>query len=314
MLLSLTIIAPIFGLILIGYLSGRFGILSEATGQGIADFTFILAIPALLFRTIVKADFSQSDFTGVWGSFFIAAGLTWALATILTALLLRRPSRDAPAISMSSAFGNTVMLGLPLSVATFGDIAKPTIALVLAIHAPTLWLTATLQQTASEEAGASDREPLLQTLYRQLGHNPIVLGITAGLIWRLTGVPLEGPPDEIARLLAQAGIPAALIALGLSLKQFQIAGQVLTLATITSLKLVFMPIAAWLLATYVFALPPVTTGVVTILAAMPTGANAYLFAVRHNTAPASSSGAVALGTLLSLLTASTIITLVGVGL
>ncbi|MEO1542717.1 MAG: AEC family transporter [Pseudomonadota bacterium] len=311
MLLSLTIIAPIFGLILIGYASGRFGILSEATGQGVADFTFILAIPALLFRTIVKADFSQSDFLGVWGSFFLAAGATWVLASLLTTTLLARPTRDAPAISMSSAFGNTVMLGLPLAVATFGDIATPTIALVLAIHAPTFWLTATIQQTFSEDTPSAEREPVAQALFRELGHNPIVLGISAGLIWRLTGVPLEGPIDEIVRLLAQAGIPAALIALGLSLTKFQIAGQLPTLMTINALKLAVMPLIAWSLATYVFQLPPLTTGVVTILAAMPTGANAYLFAVRHNAAPASSSGAVALGTVLTVLTASAIITLLG---
>jgi len=57
----------------------------------------------------------------------------------------------------------------------------------------------------------------------------------------------------------------------------------------------------------VFALPPVSAGVVTIFSAMPTGANAYLFASRNNLAPHSASGAVALGTCLSAITAAAVI-------
>ena len=43
------------------------------------------------------------------------------------------------------------------------------------------------------------------------------------------------------------------------------------------LKLLVMPLIAWVLAFKVFALPPVAAGVVVLFAAMPTGANAYIF-------------------------------------
>jgi predicted permease len=65
------------------------------------------------------------------------------------------------------------------------------------------------------------------------------------------------------------------------------------------LKLVAMPAIAWALAFWVFRLPPVAAGVVVLFAAMPTGANAYIFATRYQRVVNSTSGAVALGTLLS---------------
>ena len=73
------------------------------------------------------------------------------------------------------------------------------------------------------------------------------------------------------------------------------------------LKLAVMPAIAWVLAYWVFRLPPVAAAVVVLFAAMPAGANAYLFATRYQRVLNSASGAVALGTLLSAATATLLI-------
>ena len=140
-----------------------------------------------------------------------------------------------------------------------------------------------------------------------LSRNVIILAILAGTLLRLSGLELPAVVDHPVRLLGQAGIPCALVALGLSLVGFQIKGQVPTLSMILLLKIVAMPVIAWYLATRVFALPPVEAGVCILFAAMPTGANAYLFAALHGRAMNSASGAVALGTALSALTAAIVV-------
>ena len=50
-----------------------------------------------------------------------------------------------------------------------------------------------------------------------------------------------------------------------------------------------------------------------VLAAMPTGANAYLFAERYATGTAAVSGAIALGTALSLVTLSALFLVMDMG-
>lgn len=301
------IVAPVFGLIGIGYLAGRWRIVSEAAAQGIADFAFTLAIPALLCRTIATMELGSLSPGAIWGSFYAAGFLTWAAATIATSLILKRPAADAPAIAMTATFGNTIMLGLPLAMGVYGAQATAVIALILSIHAPIWWLTGMLHAQASGERAGQSAGGILRGVLGDLARNPIVLGIVAGALWRTSGLALPGALDRLLQLMAQAGVPAALVALGLSLLRFEIKGQVATLASVVALKLIVMPALAWLAATYVFHLDAVARGVVVIMAAVPTGANAFLFATRLGRAVDSTSGAVALGTLLAAGTASLLV-------
>lgn len=53
-----------------------------------------------------------------------------------------------------------------------------------------------------------------------------------------------------------------------------------SVAAMSALKLLAMPAVAFVLAK-LLNLPPIVTGVVVLFAAMPTGANAYIFAVQY---------------------------------
>jgi predicted permease len=310
MSIVLDIIAPVFGMIAVGWLAGRLGILGPRSGEGISDFAFTLGLPALLCRTVANAHWEGLSPLSVWASFYIAAGLTWGLATLATVVLVRRPAIDAPSIAMASVFGNTAMLGIPVAMATFGHDAAATLALVLSIHAPLLLMTGLLHHQLMEERAAGAGGSALPQLGRDLMRNPLIIGIAAGALWRVTGLTLPNALDKLLQLLAEAGVPASLVALGLTLVGFEIKGQAGTLAVLIGLKLVVMPVLAWALAAKVFALPPVALGVVLILAAMPAGANAYLFAVRRGLAANSASGAVALGTVLAAVTVSVVLSVV----
>ena len=231
--------------------------------------------------------------------------------------IARRPKssvtarQTAPSIAMSSSFGNVVMLGIPLALGTFGDAAAAPMAVLVSLHTPLLFATATLHQLVVDEQRRGSIATLVQDLVLELVRNPIILGILAGTAWRLTGLGLHPVIDRVLVILAQSSVATSLVGLGLSLVGFQIKGQVPTLGMILCLKLVLMPITAWLLAVQVFALPPVAAGVIILFAAMPTGANAYIFAASNGRAVNSASGAVALGSLLALLTATIVVYSVG---
>lgn len=304
MLDVLTIVAPVFSLIALGYAAGRFSWLSSSAEKGIAEFAFTLAMPALLFKSVATAEFSAISIGGIWASYFGAIAVIWFLASLVTWRILRRPAPDAPSISMSSTFGNSLMLGLPLAMATYGEPAAPVIAIILSIHAPSLWLAATLHTSFTDREGSSSIRGAIEHLLADLSRNPIIIGIALGALWRLTGAALPSPVLNSLNLLAQASIPAALIALGLSVLGSEIRGQGPTLATIISLKMLAMPLLVYLLGTHVFGLDPLAVGVSTILAAVPTGANAFLFAAKTGRAVNSAAGAIALGTLLSAVTIS----------
>lgn len=300
----LSIVAPVFGLIALGYVFGNLGWLSPTAEQGVAEFAFRLAIPALLMKTVATAELGNLSVAGIWLSFYGAILTTYVASVLGTKFLLRRPPQDEASIAMSTMFGNAVLLGIPISLTTFGPAAAAPLALILSVHAPSLWLVTTLHaRIADRETGARPGD-ILATLIQDLAQNPIIIGILIGGLWRVSGVPMPEFVLKILSLLAQAGVPAALVALGLSLVRFEIRGQIPTLTMIVALKLLLMPFIAFMLGRFVFQLDTVPLGVVTILASVPTGANAYIFAIKNGRAVNSASGAVALGVVLSAFTVS----------
>jgi len=126
-----------------------------------------------------------------------------------------------------------------------------------------------------------------------LAKNPIILALLAGIVGRANGLVVPELPDRLLALLHQAAVPSALCALGMSLATYEIKGQAPTLAVICILKLVVYPLIAFVLCVHVFALPPLWSAVAVLFAAMPVGANAYLFAQRYERAVGSVSSAIA---------------------
>ncbi len=311
MLQALAIVVPVFALIGLGYAAARFDYFTTEARRGVSQFAFTFAIPALLFRTIAGATGGALDPVPVWVGYFGTIAIVWGTAALLTRFVLRRPQQDAASIAMTSSYGNVVMLGIPLALSLLGPTAATPIAIILSIHTPVMWLCGTLhmQLAVSVAQGEGKRfgATLLGDLWREMSSNILLISILAGTVWRLTGLGLAPVADTTLALLAQAGVPCALVALGASLTDFQIRGQVPTLTTVLALKLAAMPAVAAVIAYWLLGLPPVSAGVIVLFAAMPAGVNAYLFANRYGRAVNSASGAIALGTLLSVATSSLLV-------
>jgi hypothetical protein len=307
-----SIVAPVFALIALGYAAARWRWVSPEAQKGLAEFTFTLAVPALLFRTIASAGALPQGPLPIWLAFFGAYAISFALAVILTRAVLRRPAEDAASIAMTSTYGNVVMLGIPFALAVFGPAAAAPMAVILSIHTPTLWIAGTVVHQWAGRQSNAPLAPFVFGVVRDLAKNVLIVAILLGGLWRLTGLGFDPTVDRALGLLGQAGVPASLVALGMSLAGFAIKGQAPTLSTVIAIKLVAMPSLAALFA-YALALPPVAAGVVILFAAMPAGANAFIFANKVDRAVNSASGAVALGTVLSALSVAAILALIGPG-
>lgn len=300
----LTVVTPVFAVILVGYLAARFRLLNDATGKGLSDFIFTIAMPAFLFRTMATVAPSGVPQAGLLGSYFIANAAVWVLAALATTFLLRRPASEAPSMGMAAGFGNTVMLGLPLGTAYFGDRVAAAMAVIVALHAPILWMAASLHQAAVDKDQGASMADRLREVAKGLVRNPIVVAVLAGGLWHTTGAGLPVVADKTLALVAGTAVPGALFALGMSLSRFEVRTDFAPLAVITALKLLVMPLIAYWLAISVFALPPPGVQASVLLAACPTGANAFLFASRYEKAVGPVSGAIALGTALAAITIS----------
>ena len=305
MLAIISIVVPVFGILGLGFLAARTNYLSEGAGRTIAEFAFKVAMPALLFRAMLAIGPLPGAPWRLAAAYVASILIVWTVTTVATRVLLRRPAIDAPAIAMGTVFGNTVMLGIPLTMMTFGPDAAAPIALLISIDTPLLWIIATLHiefvRRGTSETKGSAVGALGQVLF-DLARNPIVVPLIAGSLWRLTGIGIPTLLDRLLEILAGAAVPTALFSLGLSLAAYKIKGQAATLSFIVLVKLLIYPAVAYALAVWVFDLPPLWTSILLLFAAMPVGANAYLFAIRYDRAVNSVSASIAVSTALAVMT------------
>ncbi|MGI9462880.1 MAG: AEC family transporter [Aestuariivirgaceae bacterium] len=304
-IIAITVI-PVFALIALGYAAARFKLFSAEAERGLNRFVLYFAIPALLFRTMVAVDVASPPWR-LWGAFFTAGAVIWWLGIAASRYLASiRPSGGAAA-AITSSFGNLLLMGIPLSVSFFGPAAALPAGLILSIHSPIQWAAATLRAELSEQKADASFSSIVIGLVNDLIRNPIVMAILAGSLWRATGLGLNTVVDRTIDLLGQAGIPTSLFALGLSLVAFGFKGNIRGVTVMLVLKLMLFPLLAAALVTTVFKLPPVEAGVVVLFASLPPGVNAYLFASKYDAAVAPVSGAIAIGTALSLFTTSAVL-------
>ncbi len=297
------IIAPVFAMILLGAGARVRGLLDSGGLRGLNDLTFYLAIPALLFGSVVEAP--ELHVLGVPVLFFTGCLTVFAVAVLLARRLLGAGLAQAAVIGLNACYGNTVMLGIPIVSAAFGAEGLAIVLPVIALHSIVLLPLATALIEADGSKGAGLRGALRQTLPAML-RNPIIVALLLAMAWRGLGVPVPVALHRLLAMLGGAGPALALFTLGAGLPDFAAQGSLREAGLATLLKLVAQPLLVWGLA-HLAGLGPVPTAVAVLTAGTPTGANAFFLARRTGTLAAASAGTVVLSTALSVLTLSAIL-------
>jgi predicted permease len=300
-------VLPVFGMIVLGFAFARGGIIGADATRGITLFVFNAAIPALLFRTVASIDGGATAPWELWLVFFSGLAITWLAAAVVARWVPGLSEGGGASASMAAGFGNLALLGTPLALAHFGREAAIPLGMILSIHAPLLWFAATFHRELARHSATFSLAGTARELFMSLAGNAIVLALVAGSLWRLTGFGLNSVVDRMLAMLSEAGVPTALFALGLSLAGYSLRGAWSGVAVLLALKMVLMPVLVWLGTRLVPGLPPDWAKVAVLFAAMPTGANAFLFARRNEESVAAVSGAIALGTGLAAATVSVLL-------
>lgn len=312
-----TIVLPVFGFIAVGYLVIVVRLLPAERAPAIADFTFALAIPVLLFKSIGTLELPDVSPWRYWSAYFAAAFVVMAIGMVITEKVFGRDARAGVIGGMCAAFANTVMVGVPTMAIAFGDEGLVTGFLLVGLHLPLMMmLSAILIEVAEFRDGGPTASVHVAKAVRRVAlgllRSPLVLAILAGLAFRATGLPLEGVPRTIIDRIGDTAIPLALISLGMTLHGYGIRGNIKPAATLGIVKLLVLPGLVYLSATYVFRLNELATAGAVILAASPTGANAYLIAGRFQTGLALAANTITLTTPFALITMTLWLAVLGV--
>jgi predicted permease len=126
--------------------------------------------------------------------------------------------------------------------------------------------------------------------------------VALGAIANSLGIVLPEPGTAFLSMMSAAVLPAALFGLGGALNEYRVSESWLQASVMSVLKLILHPAIAYVLMVPVLGVPLEFARYGILLAAMPTGINAYVFATYYDRGVNVATNVVLISTVASVLT------------
>jgi malonate transporter and related proteins len=297
----LQLAAPFFGLIILGFLSGRFYRLPERELGWLNFFVIYIALPPLFFEMVSRTPFEQL----VNPRFILATTFStfccFALC-IAIALWMRKGNLPEAAIAgVSGAYANVGYLGPGLTLAALGSNAAVPTALIFTFDS-TLFFAAV--PFLMEFSGIEKTRPMRTALLiaRRVVTHPFIIATALGVVTAWLQVRPPKAIDRMIEVLSDAAAPCALFALGVTvaLRPFKRVSSDVTVLVLV--KLLVHPLIAWVLLSLVGGFDPIWVYTAILMASLPTALNAFVMARQYNVYVQQSSSAILVSTIASVVT------------
>ena len=220
MITTLNAIAPVFLIIATGYLLFRFRVVGESVWSAIEHICFYLLMPALIIRTLSRANLNNLPVVDFVLVLLVAILGMSAILVSTYALIWRRYPQSGP--SFSSIFQGATRFHGFVAIAVigplYGDAGLALGALALAVMVPLLNVISVIVLSVY---GNSDTRPDFASVARKVISNPLIIACLIGLLLNYAGVP-DILFDSI-EIIGAGGLGLALLAVGASMKLGQAA-------------------------------------------------------------------------------------------
>jgi len=299
MLQVLGLVVPLFGLVVLGYVSGR---VRRIPVEGLAWLNFFIvyiALPALFFRLLSRTPVEEFGNTA-----FLAATTAVTFLVFWACVLIgwARPGgniREASIQGFAGSYGNIGYMGPPLAIAAFGPEAGVPVALVFCIDNSMHFAQAPLLMALG---GRSDRgvPRLIGGIVWSIATHPFILATIAGIAAAAFAWQPPGPIDDLLLKLSTATAPCALFAMGVTAALRPLKRVPVELVWLVPIKLVVHPVAMYLVVSRIPDLPELWLHSAVLLAALPSATNVFVIAQSYDVWKERASSAVVISTLISI--------------
>ncbi|SOH93590.1 hypothetical protein SAMN06273572_102267 [Monaibacterium marinum] len=297
---------PFFLLIGLGFASAATKFFSREAAVALTKFVFWFALSAMLFNFTATLEFSDIANVPFLLCYLSASIIVYVIATAVS--LMRGNTASVAAIEAQCAvIGNVGFLGIPMLVGLFGERAAAPVLMVLSVD---LLIFGSLVVAVITGSRGKLEPAIVLTIGKGLLTNPMVMSITAGLLWSLADLPVPLPMGEFMSILGAAATPAALFAIGASLAG-KSAERPSVALWLSSLKLALHPLLVAIFALYIYDLDPFLASMMIAAAAMPVAGNIYIIAQHYEVAPQRASTAILFSTVISVITLTAVLGWVG---
>ena len=257
--------------------------------------------PCLVFNLLTHSELANQDILStmlVAGAFvLVVGGLAWGLGR-----LLKFDRRMLSAVMITSMLMNAGNYGLPVTQFAFGEAALAYAALIFVVMSMT---GNSLGVVIASAGRASIKDSLLGLL-----RLPATYALLFGIIFVQFNWVLPLPFDRAVSTLGNAASPTMLVLLGMQLTNVRWNGMTKPLAVSVGLRLVVSPLLALAL-TRALGVNGAMYQASVVQAAMPSAVMTTMLATEFDTEPAFVTTVVLVTTLLSPLTVTPLLSILG---
>ena len=264
-------LAPVFLLILLGWLLRRIRFLDEAFWGAAERLTYYILLPCLLVAGLAEAALAGGQ---LWSMVAAIVAALLVMALLLVALRRRLGIEDAAFSSLfQSALRSNSYIGLAAAAGLHGPegLAAGAVAVGAIVPLVNLLSVAALARLGTG-ARAEPRFVLLAIL-----RNPLLLACALGIALNATGLGLPTLLGPILEILGRGALPLGLLAVGAGLAFAGLGRRRHTIALAVGLKLLLLP-ALTALGCWVLGVTGIAATVAVLFAALPTATSAYILA------------------------------------
>jgi predicted permease len=301
MLQVVTLAMPFFGVIFLGFASGKIARIPRS-GLAWLDFYLIyVALPALFFDIVSKTPVEQL----AQGRFIAAVALS-TLATFVVAFAVGLPfaGRDlriATFQGLVGAYGNVGYMGPGLLLASLGTAAAAPAALIFCTDVALVFTILPVMMAL----GGEERRPLGPTLAlvaRRVFTHPFIVATLVGAAAAIVGFETPAPLQATLTFLRNSAAPTALFAVGVTVALQPVGRSAPELPGLILVKLVVHPLIAWSVLSLLGGFDPVWIKAAVLMACLPPAATIFVAAQQYQVFVARAASAILFGTAASVFT------------
>ena len=266
-----------------------------------ARMTLYAFIPCLIFSSLMQSTVGGEDVILILTFLLLSSAAVGAVSWV-TARILRLTQVQTNALFLSTIFLNAGNLGLSVLLFTYGEEGM---ARGIIFYVGSALLVHTLAAFFASRGRASVHQSILNVLKL-----PTLYAVILAFLFR--GLHIA-PPDFILKpieLIGGAAIPTLLLVLGIQLSRTRLQGNFRLIGVATAIRLLVAPSLAFLLA-YLMGLQGLTRQVCIFQASTPAAVTVALMAFEFDCEPEFVTSVVFLTTLLSSVTLTVILSILG---
>ncbi len=291
----------LFLILLVGYVGARVSILDMPAVRKLSEILLYVASPLLVFKSFFFT-FSLERLANA-GWVVVISLVFFLLSTLISKLIYAPfPEKVNPVMRFTAIFSNCGYMGLPMLKALFGDDGVFYGSFYIVMFHMILWTVGIRIFGVGGAAGG----------WKKIFLNPAIIAVYCGMIVFVLQIPVPAVVKGAAQAVGDMTMPLSMLIIGAVLataKPKEILNDPKVYLT-SAVRLIAMPLLALLL-TRLLNIPHMPAAILVTAVAMPAAANITIFAEMFGKDSIFASKCVSVSTLLSILTAPIIISLIG---